>query len=249
VPDPPTLAVVALGAVAGGFVQGLSGFAFGLVAMAVWAWWLDPALAGPLVVFGSLVGQALTIRTVRRGLDARRVLPLVAGGVLGVPLGVALLQRIDPTAFKLAVGVLLVVWCPAMLLARDLPRVARGGRLADAAAGWVGGVMGGLGGLSGPAPTLWATLRGWDRDAQRAAFQAFNLAMHALTMAAYLATGTITGEAARLFVVVAPAALVPALVGARLYRRFSDAAFRRVVLGLLAASGAVLVATTVPQLR
>ena len=57
-----------------------------------------------------------------------------------------------------------------------------------------------------------------------------------------------TGEAARLFLMVAPAMLAPALVGARLYRRFSDAAFRRLVLGLLTASGAVLVATTVPKL-
>ncbi len=239
---------VALGAAAGGFVQGLSGFAFGLVAMAIWAWLLDPALAGPLVVFGSLVGQLLTLNSIRRGFDPRRVLPFIAGGVLGVPIGVALLRRVAPLAFKLAVGVLLSVWCPAMLFARDLPRVARGGRLADAGAGLVGGVMGGLGGLSGPAPTLWATLRGWSRDAQRAVFQAFNLAMHGLTMAAYLATGTVSAEAARLFLVVAPAMLVPALVGARLYRRFSDAAFRKVVLGLLAVSGAILIATTFPKL-
>jgi uncharacterized protein len=240
--------VVALGAAAGGFVQGLSGFAFGLVAMAVWAWWLDPALAGPLVVFGSLVGQLLSIRSVRHGFDARRVLPFVVGGFAGVPIGVALLRHIDPLSFKLGVGVLLVVWCPAMLFARDLPRVTRGGRAADAGAGLVGGVMGGLGGLTGPAPTLWVALRGWDRDAQRAVFQVFNLAMHALTMAAYLATGTVTAEAARLFLVVAPAVLVPALVGAKLYRRFSDAAFRGLVLGLLTASGAVLVATTLPKL-
>ncbi len=239
---------VALGAAAGGFVQGLSGFAFGLVAMAIWAWLLDPALAGPLVVFGSLVGQLLTLNSIRRGFDPRRVLPFIAGGVLGVPIGVALLRRVAPLAFKLAVGVLLSVWCPAMLFARDLPRVARGGRLADAGAGLVGGVMGGLGGLSGPAPTLWATLRGWSRDAQRAVFQAFNLAMHGLTMAAYLATGTVSAEAARLFLVVAPAMLVPALVGARLYRRFSDAAFRKVVLGLLAVSGAIVIATTFPKL-
>ncbi len=229
-------------------MQGLSGFAFGLVAMAVWAWALDPVLAGPLVVFGSLVGQLLSAGSIRRGFDPRRVLPFVAGGVLGVPLGVALLRHIDPLAFKLAVGVLLVVWCPAMLLARDLPRVAGGGRFADAGAGMLGGVMGGLGGLTGPAPTLWATLRGWDRDAQRAVFQVFNLAMHGLTMAAYLATGIVSAEAARLCLVVAPAMLVPTLAGARLYRRFSDAAFRRVVLGLLAASGAVLVATTLPDL-
>jgi hypothetical protein len=244
----PLVSVVALGAAAGGFVQGLSGFAFGLVAMAVWAWALDPVLAGPLVVFGSLVGQLLSAGSIRRGFDPRRVLPFVAGGVLGVPLGVALLRHIDPLAFKLAVGVLLVVWCPAMLLARDLPRVAGGGRFADAGAGMLGGVMGGLGGLTGPAPTLWATLRGWDRDAQRAVFQVFNLAMHGLTMAAYLATGTVSAEVARLFLVVAPAMLVPTLIGARLYRRFSDAAFRKVVLGLLAASGAILIATTFPKL-
>ena len=116
-------------------------------------------------------------------------------------------------------------------------------------AGWIGGVMGGLGGLTGPAPTLWATLRGWDRDAQQAALQAFNLSMHCLTVATYLATGTVSGDAARLFLVVAPAMLVPTLAGARLYRRFSDAAFRKVVLGLLAASGVVLIVTTLPKLR
>jgi uncharacterized protein len=43
-----------------------------------------------------------------------------------------------------------------------------------------------------------------------------------------------------------PAMLIPTLVGARLYRSFTDTGFRRVVLGLLGLSGAILVATTVP---
>ena len=246
----PLIPLVALGAAIAGFVQGLSGFAYGLVAMAVWAWVLDPVLAGPLVVFGSLVGQVLSFGALRRGgFDWRLGLPFVAGGVLGVPLGVALLPRIDPLVFRLSVGLLLVVWCPAMLLARDLPRITAGGRLADAAAGLVGGVMGGLGGLTGPAPTLWTTLRGWDRAAQRSVFQVFHTTMHTMTMAAYLATGAVSAEAVRLGLVVAPAMLLPGLLGARLYHRVSEAAFRRVVLGLLAASGVVLVATTLPKLR
>jgi len=41
----PPAAIVALGA-AGGFVQGLSGFAFGLVALEVRAWSIDPAFGG-----------------------------------------------------------------------------------------------------------------------------------------------------------------------------------------------------------
>ena len=40
--------VVALGAAVAGFVQGLSGFAFGMVAMSFWAWVLEPQLAAVL---------------------------------------------------------------------------------------------------------------------------------------------------------------------------------------------------------
>jgi hypothetical protein len=146
---------------AGGFVQGLSGFAFGLTAMAIWAWSIEPVLACPLVAFGTLFGQLLSIGTVRRGMVAGLIWSLVAGGILGVPLDVALLPHIDQLAFKLGVGVLLLVWCTAMLVARDIPRITGGGRLADAVVGWIGGIMCGITGLNGPAPTLWTTLRGW----------------------------------------------------------------------------------------
>jgi uncharacterized membrane protein YfcA len=112
----------------------------------------------------------------------------------------------------------------------------------------VGGVMGGLGGLTGPAPTLWCALRGWDRDTQRVVFQSFNLVMQAVTMVAYVATGTIGLETLWLFAIVAPAMLVPTLLGAILYRRFSDAGFQRLILLLLTASGAILVASSVPRL-
>lgn len=244
----PLVAIVALGAALGGFVQGLSGFAFGLVALGVWAWTLDPALAGSLVVFGSLLGQLLSLGTVRHQLEATRIGPFIIGGLLGVPIGVALLRHIDPTGFKLAVGIILLIWCPTMLLARTLPHVTGGGRWADAAAGWIGGIMGGLGGLTGPAPTLWCTLRGWNRDTQRAVFQSFNLVMQAVTMVAYVATGTIDAQAVWMFAIVAPAMLVPTLIGARLYRRFSDAGFRRLILLLLTASGAVLVLSSLRQL-
>src|SRR5256885_9680533 len=76
---------VVLGAAAAGFVQGLSGFAFGLVASAIWAWAVAPQLAGPMVVFGSLIGQVLSIGTVRRSFDLKLALPLRVAGLLGVP--------------------------------------------------------------------------------------------------------------------------------------------------------------------
>lgn len=244
----PAYLVVALGAAVAGFVQGLSGFAFGMVAMSFWAWALEPRLAATLAVFGALTGQILAAATVRRGFDWRRLLPFVAGGLAGIPLGVALLPHLDMHWFKALLGTLLVVWCPAMLLSPRLPRISAGGRLADGAVGLAGGIMGGIGGFTGALPTLWCTLRGYEKDAQRAVIQNFNLSMLAATMATYLATGVVTRQMLPLFAIVAPAMLVPTLLGTRLYIGISEARFRQIVLGLLTASGVALLASALPRL-
>jgi len=243
-----TYFVVALGAVVAGFVQGLSGFAFSMVAMSFWAWTLEPRLAATLAVFGALTGQIVAAISVRRGFDARRLLPFILGGLVGVPLGTALLPRLDIEWFKTVLGTLLVLWCPTMLMVKRLPTVRAGGRLADGAVGLAGGMMGGIGGFTGVLPSLWCTLRGFDKDAQRAVIQNFNLSMLLVTMGSYLATGIVTREMLPLFAIVAPAMLVPALLGAKLYIGASEAAFRRIVLLLLTASGVALLASALPRL-
>ena len=162
-----TVLIVALGAIVAGFIQGLSGFAFGLVAMSFWAWALDPRLAATLAVFGALAGQIIAVFSVRRGFDIKALLPFILGGLIGVPIGVALLPKLDINWFKAILGLLLVLWCPAMLFSRWLPRVSGVGKAADGVVGLAGGIMGGIGGFAGTLPTLWCTLRGYDRDIQR----------------------------------------------------------------------------------
>ncbi|OWQ84131.1 permease [Roseateles aquatilis] len=242
------LFIIVLGAVCAGFVQGLSGFGFGLTAMSFWAWTLDPKLAAALSVFGSLTGQIIAAVTVRRGFDWRRLAPFVLGGLAGIPVGVALLPALDIQVFKAILGGLLVVWCPAMLLATRLPQVRFGGRLADAVVGGIGGVMGGLGGFTGTVPTVWCTLRGLPKDEQRAIIQNFNLAALAVTMGIYATSGLVTRDMLPLFAIVAPAMLVPVLLGGRMYVGISDARFRQIVLALLTASGVALLASAVPAL-
>ncbi|SOE51824.1 putative inner membrane protein [plant metagenome] len=240
--------VVALGAVVAGFVQGLSGFAFGLVAMSLWAWTLDPALAAVLAVFGALTGQVMAAVSVRRPFALARLWPFLLGGWLGVPLGVALLPRLDVDWFKAVLGLLLVIWCPAMLMARRLPAVTAGGRVADGTAGMAGGIMSGIGGFAGALPTLWCTLRGFEKDTQRGLIQNFNLAMLSVTMATYLFQGLVTRPMLPLFAVVGPIVLLTAFLGGKVYIGLSEAAFRRVVLGLLTASGVAMLVSAVPNL-
>jgi uncharacterized membrane protein YfcA len=143
---------------------------------------------------------------------------------------------------------LLVVWCPIMLAAPQLPAITFGGRIADGVVGLIGGVMSSLGGLAGAVPTLWCSLRGLKKDDQRAVIQNFNLSVLAITMATYFATGIVTRDMLPMFAVVAPAMLIPTFLGTRLYIGISEAAFRMIVLGLLTLAGIALLASSLPHL-
>jgi uncharacterized membrane protein YfcA len=250
--SPLELGVLIAGAVVAGFVQGLSGFAFSMVSMAIWVWVLDPKLAAVMAVFGSLVGQIIGVFTVPRSVARRELAPFVLGGLVGIPLGVGVLPHLDADVFKFGLGALLVTACPAMMFSSQLPRLTLRsralGRGADALAGAGGGFMGGLGGFTGVIPTLWCTLRGMDKAAQRTVVQNFNLATLAVTMAAYVATGAVTRPMWPLLPWVAAAVLLPSLIGARLYHRLSEQSFRSVVLGLLTAAGAVMLVAAAPRL-
>lgn len=242
------LLLLAGGAALAGLVQGISGFAFAMVAMSVWVWGIEPRLAAAMAVCGGLLGQCIQLFTVRRGLQPGALLPFVLGGLAGVPLGVWALPHLNPAVFKLTLGLFLMLCCPAMLWADRLPRITAGGRWADGGVGLLGGVMGGIAGFSGVLPSLWVTLRGWDKDLQRGVIQNFSLAALAATLVAYIASGALTADMASKFAVVAPAMLLPSLIGARIYHGLSPAAFRRVVLGLLSAAGGAMVVAGLPAL-
>ena len=194
-----------------------------------------------MAVFGSLVGQLVALPLTWKGTDLKRVAPFVIGGLLGVPLGIFLLGVLDPSGFKLGLGVFLLVYCPAMFFAPSTWAVRWGGAWANGAAGWLGGVFGGIGGFAGALPQLWCTVRGWDKDTQRGVMQVFNICMHVATLTGYLIAGDrITGETLWMFAVITPALVVPVLLGALVFRRLDQRAFRRIVLGLLFVSGVVL---------
>lgn len=242
------IAIVALGAVVAGFVQGLSGFAFGMVSMSFWAWTVEPRLAAMLTLFGALVGQTIAAVTVRRPFNRAVLWPFLVGGLCGVPMGIWLLPRFDVPMFQLCLGLLLVLWCPLMLASDKLPPVRWGGRKADAFVGGIGGVMGGIGGFSGTVPTLWCVLRRMPRDEQRAVIQNFNLAMQIVAFTLHVAVGNMQWRMVPLLALVAVAVLVPVLLGGKLYLGISEQAFRKIVLSLLTASGVALLAASAPVL-
>jgi hypothetical protein len=117
------------------FRSGLSGFAFSLVATSIWAWGVDPKLAASCAIFGGFSGQVMAAFRVRRGFDWSVLLPYLVGAAVGFPIGIALLPLLDVNMFKAILGSMLIIRCPLMLFAKHLPRITRGRRVADGAAG------------------------------------------------------------------------------------------------------------------
>jgi uncharacterized membrane protein YfcA len=225
------------GALAGGFVSGLAGFGTALMALGIWLYALPPAVAVPLVLISSIVAQTSTMPSIWRTIDFRLVWPFLVGGLLGVPLGTLMIAHADPRVFKVSIGVLLLVF-PVALYFNRTPLVPRfGGRAADGMVGFAGGILGGLAGLSGPLPILWANLRGWGKEERRGLFQTFNWTILTASLSLQAGTGFIGIEVLWLAVLAFPATLFGAWIGARTYHALSDRNFSDVVLGLLVLSG------------
>jgi uncharacterized membrane protein YfcA len=227
----------------GGFVTGLTGFGTGLTALAFWLHVVNPVVAAALVAACSVVGQAQSLYTVRRAITWRRAWPFLAGGIIGVPVGVAALRLIDPQTLKVFLGIVLIGYTGVMLGFRRFPTIAWGGKVADGVIGFGGGVLGGVAGLSGPLPTIWCGLRGWDPNAQRAVYQPFNLVILAIVLCTYITQGIMTEQVWGLVLVCIPATILGAYLGIRTYGRVNDQQFRAIVLWLLLVSGIVLTAS------
>ena len=103
------LALFAAGAFAAAFVTGIAGFAFGVVAAAVWLHVLTPVQAAALIVVFGLIVQGWSVWKLRAALRWSRVLPFVIGGIIGVSLGAEVLRWTNPTSLRMAVGAILVL--------------------------------------------------------------------------------------------------------------------------------------------
>jgi uncharacterized protein len=98
--EPGQITLVLLGALAGGFVNGLTGFGTGITAIGVWLYAISPQVAASLAIICSIVSQLQTLPMIWRSIEWTRVLPFAIPGLLGVPIGTLLLPLIDQRTFR-----------------------------------------------------------------------------------------------------------------------------------------------------
>ncbi|MGI9410006.1 MAG: sulfite exporter TauE/SafE family protein [Hyphomicrobiaceae bacterium] len=236
---------VLLGGLAGGFVVGLAGFGNGIVALGIWLFALSPTVAATLVAVCSVVAQLQNLPKIWHTIEPRRVIPFILPGLVGVPIGTVLLASVDVRTFKLMIGSILLFYALHSLIHRSNAGTSWGGRVADGAIGFGGGILGGLAGLSGPLPTIWADIRGWTKVQSRSVFQVFNLTILGSVVVSHAFAGFVTKELGFAAMIALPATMVGSWIGFAVYGRLSDWRFKQAILALLLVSGLAHILTNI----
>ena len=234
------LLFVLLGALAAGLMSGLAGFGTALAASAFWLYVLSPAVAVPLILAASVIAQVASVPAFKDQLDWRRTMPMVAAGVAGIPIGVWLLDHLPADTVRMAVGVVIVVYSGFGLLVRMKAPFPGKRPVADGAVGFVGGVLGGMIGLSGALPVIWSQFRGWSPAVARSIYQPFNTLILSIACGAQIVAGFFTEEVVWLVVYAAPVTLIGTFLGVKLFSRIGANTFRLVILWFLLFAGAGL---------
>ena len=227
-----------------GVSSGASGIAFAQLMAAGLALAVDPKTAIALLsilVPITAVAQMVRARKLSEGV-VRRIVPVVVGGLVGVPLGVYILTYLPSKTMSLALGAftLLFVVTGLRRIPFSVPRSHE--RAVGPIVGVVAGVCNGALGASGPIVAGYLLVLGLPAAGFTMAAQTLFFSMSLFRLAGLIALGQITTTIA----VGGAALLVPSLVGQRIGFRIQGllprSVFQRLVLLLLGVSGIGLVA-------
>lgn len=240
--DISNVALIAAGAVAGGFINGLAGFGTSLFALGFFLSVLPPVGAVALVLLLSITTGFQGVWLVRHTIAASpgRLMRFLLPAVIGIPLGVQSLRYVDVSALKLVIAGFLLIYGGYFTARRTLPRFDRPTPAIDIAVGFLGGVLGGLASLSGALPTMWCAMRSWPKAETRAVLQPFNVIVLSISALLLALRGAYTGQTLQYAMISVPCALVSAQIGMMIFKRVPDAVFQRLLIILCFVSGAIL---------
>jgi uncharacterized membrane protein YfcA len=230
---------------ASALMSGLSGFGFSAIG-ALCLWLLPPKLGVPLLMSLSAANQLMSLGQLKADLRPLREwwpdgpAPYLAGGFIGVPVGLAILHSL-PTSSLMAIfgGFLIIYAAYSMLKPESLHVCARSSWLASSLVGLAGGVIGGFTAFPGATVVVWSGLRRLPKRESRSIVQPYILGMQlvSLAMLAVKHPETFDRTYWALLVITVPIVLPCTLLGVNLYKSLSDVNFRRVTFMLLGTSG------------
>ncbi len=225
---------------AAAFTQGVVGFGFGLVTMALLPLFLPEHFAIAFVAVYALTVAAQIAWRVRAHFSWSAATPLLVGIILGTPLGVLVVNDADPMTIKLILGITLIGYCAWALTLGARVRRRELGNFWGYLAGALSGILGAFN-TGGPPAVVYTTIMGWDKNLTTSSLQVTFVLTSFIQLPGFAMTGLLTTESLLQNLYYLPVMVAGVAVGQLLFDRINQATFRRALLAVLLAVGIVYV--------
>lgn len=209
-PPPGLLAAIAAAVFAAALIRGFTGFGFALAAVPLLGFSLPPNQCVPLAVALQFCASLSDLPRARRTCHWPSLGWLVAGTVIGSPLGVAALAAATPDVARLAIALVCGGGTVALVRGFHFPTFPRGG--ATLAVGLAAGLCNGLAAMPGPPVVAYYLATPLSPQQGRASLLVFFLAT-SIASAVSLATAGLLGASLAVPLVIGIPLIV---VGSRL---------------------------------
>jgi uncharacterized protein len=231
------LAVMLIGLAIGAIARGYSGFGFSAVLVSSWALVTDPARAVVVALCLEVAASIMQAFSVWREIPWKRVALLMAGAVIGTPVGAYLLAHAPREPLKLAIGVFVLISAALLLFGFKLKGKSYGSR--TAAVGVASGVANGAVAMGGLPVALFLTAEG-DRPHQiRASVIAYFFLLDITGLIFLARESVVTSEMVSLAAISLPITALGVWLGGRRFLGATPDSFRRTTLMMLMGIAAI----------
>ncbi len=236
---PEALALLAL-ATMGAFVQSISGFGFSLFIVPPLAILLGPGDAVVVSNALALFNNGYMAVTARRHIAWRLWSVLIVSAALGMPVGLLVLEAVDPDTMKISIAVVVII--STLLIWRGF-RLHRSNLLLDSTTGFISGVLNTTTSMNGPPVVLYMQGRGIAPSPFRATLAAYFFMSGIIAVAIFAIGGRVDGGTFTQVGVALPGILVGWYVGNRVFERLGTERFRSIVIVVLLLSAVIALVT------
>lgn len=222
----------------GTLIRSFFGFGDALFAMPLLSMVIGVGSATPVMGMVSLVVAVGALIPSIRHIDPGAVKRLLVGSLVGIPVGVLMLKRVDERLLQIGLGVSVVVFGLYMFSSPRMPQL-RDRRWAFPF-GFVSGCLGGAYNIGGPPIVLYGAMRRWHPARFRATLHGGFLPASIVIAVTQGLGGLWTAKVWTLFAVSLPALGLAMILGERLVKRIDPSRFERYLSLVLVALGTLL---------
>lgn len=234
--DPRFLATLAI-TVLSGVVRGFSGFGSALIFIPLVSAVYEPRIAAASFV---LIDFFCTIPLAVRAYpvcNKREVFPLTVATAITIPLGVMILQYVEPVWLRWSIAVLILGLLAVLVSGWRYRR--RASLPLTISVGLASGISGGATTLTGPLAIIYWLGSASSATVVRANLMVFFLLTDGLISIVYLARGLLSPEVIAIALLIALPFFAALTLGARLFRGASELTYRRIAYAIVALAALV----------